>query len=85
MAAPPLHPQLSPTHTHMLRGHMSEVPRLIVMIMSVRVQRERRGWFVGERMSLEGGADGEGGRGGGSGLVQRECHVIFPVIPRLLL
>lgn len=51
-----------PTLPHMLRGQMSEVPRLIVMIMSVREWRggglgggERESVCWREGMSFEGG------------------------------
>lgn len=57
---------------------MSEVSSLIVMIMSGSVVGGGSGASVRERMSF-GGWDGGRVRYGES------CHVIFPVIPRLLL
>lgn len=55
---------------------MSEVPSLIVMIMSLRLQRER--WEEWERMSLEGETDGEGDEKEErewSGPERMSCHI----------
>lgn len=79
---------LSPPKTpssHALRGQMSEVPRLIVMIMSLRLQGAGWGRSAGENVFRRWNRCRGRRRGGESGLVQQECHVIFPVIPRPLL
>lgn len=56
---------------------MSEVPRLIVMIMSVGPQGAGRGRAAGESVGLAK----EGIPEEGEWSTQQECHVIFPVIP----
>lgn len=71
--------------SHALRGQMSEVPRLIVMIMSLRLPGAGWGCSAGERVFRRWNWCRERRRGWESGLVQKECHVIFPVIPRPLL
>lgn len=60
-------------------------PRLIVMIMSLRLQGAGWGLSAGENVFRGWNWWRERRRGGESGLVQQECHVIFPVIPRPLL
>lgn len=77
-------PKTTPS-SHALRGQMSEVPRLIVMIMSLRLQGAGWGLSAGENVFRGWNWWRERRRGGESGLVQQECHVIFPVIPRPLL
>lgn len=56
---------------------MSEVPRLIVMIMSVGPQGAGRGRAAGESVGLAKEDIPEEGEWS----TQQECHVIFPVIP----
>lgn len=68
---------LTTPSSHTLRGQMSEVPRLIVMIMSLRLQGVGWGCSAGENVFRGWNWLRERRRGGENGLVQKNVMSYF--------